>query len=111
VQHCDREHTGTLLQACKGVLYFILFDKIRAGYVKEGVRRQHLEVSCRSAINNILKVKISGTRLVIYEDSIKFLLFYRHICMQIADQETPFPLAKETGYSLLNSFLQPQRHA
>jgi hypothetical protein len=29
-------HTGTLLQACKGVLYFILFDKIHAGYVTEG---------------------------------------------------------------------------
>jgi hypothetical protein len=36
VQHCDRNPTGMLLQACKGVLYFILFDKIRAGYVTEG---------------------------------------------------------------------------
>jgi hypothetical protein len=68
-------------------------------------------VSSRSAINNILKVKVSGTRVVIYEDSIKFMLFYRHICMQVAEQETPFPLATETRYSLLDSFLQQQRHA
>ncbi len=36
-------------------------------------------VSCMSVINDIFKVKVSGTRVVIYEDSItiKFPLLYR----------------------------------
>jgi hypothetical protein len=51
-----------------------MYDKIRADYVTcssrrlDSMRRQHLEVSYRSAINNILKGKDSGKRSVIYEN-------------------------------------------
>ncbi len=78
--------TGNIQVCCFQLAKMSLFCSIKYVQVlsKRG-RRQHLEVSCRSAIKNILKVKVSGTRVVIYEDSIKFLLFYRHICMQVAE--------------------------